>query len=179
MSYIKDVKRADGYRWSCNQCKKTVSLRHNTVFYDSKCDLKILFKLFYRYIKGENFMDIAFELNITRQTASSWSDFLREVICGYVSENSTLLGGFNEDGTSKVVEIDESLLSKRKNNRGRILNMQWYVGGIERGSRNVFIVPVENRNTRTMIEVIKENVLPGSLVITDQWRAYVSAFSVL
>lgn len=179
MSFIRDVNRIDGFRWSCNICHKTVSLRHNTHFYDSKLDFKILFKLFYRYIKGEEFVDIAYELNVTRKTASVWSDFIREALCFYVTSNSCLFGGLNEDGSSKIVEVDESLFFRRKYNRGRMLNNQWYVGGIERGTRNVFIVPVERRNTETIVRVLSENILPGTLVITDQWRAYSSAFRIL
>jgi hypothetical protein len=48
---------------------------------------------------------------------------------------------------------------------------------VERGSKRVFLVPVSNRNTETMVRVIADNVLPGTTIITDQWRAYVSALN--
>jgi hypothetical protein len=50
-----------------------------------------------------------------------------------------------------------------------------YVGGIEGGSRKCLIIPVANRNAKTMKSVITENVLPGSNIITDKWRAYEKA----
>jgi transposase-like protein len=46
---------------------------------------------------------------------------------------------------------------------------------VERGSKKAFLVPVSNRNTDTMIRVIRDYVLPGTIIITDMWRAYDSA----
>lgn len=178
-SYIKDGSRIDGFRWSCRLCGKTVSIRHNSFFYNCKLDFVHLFKMFYKYLKGEEFSEIAYELNIHRNTASIWSDFLREAIAYYVEMNSVLLGGVDEEGRSKIAEIDESLFFRRKYNRGRLLDNQWFVGGIERGTRNVFIIPVENRNTETMVRIISEYCLPGTTIVTDQWRAYSSAIQTL
>jgi transposase-like protein len=48
---------------------------------------------------------------------------------------------------------------------------------VERINRRIFLVPVSNRNTETMIRVIADNVLPGTTIITDQWRAYESALN--
>jgi transposase-like protein len=86
-----------------------------------------------------------------------------------------MLGGRDEFGIPKVVEIDESLFFRAKYNRGNHTIGQWYVGGVERGSKKVFLVPVASRNTATLLQVIQDHVLPGSIVITDQWRAYDAA----
>lgn len=109
----------------------------------------------------------------------AWCSMCREAIGFFTSENIVPIGGVNEDNSSKIVEIDESLFLRRKYNRGRILNNQWYVGGIERGTKNVFIVPVENRNAETMANIIQQYVLPGSTIITDKWRAYSTALEQL
>jgi transposase-like protein len=134
--------------------------------------LKIILKIIYKYIRGDMLVDIAFELDIDRQTIGKWAELVREAISFYVEENSSMLGGYDEEGNMKVVEMDESLFFRRKYNRGKLHNNQWYIGGIERGSRKVFIVPVPNRNAITISEVISQNILPGTLIITDQWRAY-------
>ncbi|KAG0439992.1 hypothetical protein DMUE_2062, partial [Dictyocoela muelleri] len=83
--------------------------------------------------------------------------------------------GFNEDGIRKIVEIDESYFFKRKYNRGRLTNGVWYIGGIERGSRKTFLIPVPNRNAQTISRIFHDNVLPGTTIVTDQWRTYSSA----
>jgi transposase-like protein len=77
-------------------------------------------------------------------------------------------------GDEKVVEIDESKFGKRKYHRGHRVEGQWVVGGFERGSGRVFMVPVESRDEATLIDVIRKWVLPGSLIITDCWKGYIN-----
>jgi hypothetical protein len=89
--------------------------------------------------------------------------------------NKEKLGRYNEDGTSKTVEVDESLFFKRKYNRGGAREQTWYIGGVERVSKKCFIVPVLRRNIETIQQVIVQNIYPGTRILTDEWRAYKSA----
>jgi len=75
-------------------------------------------------------------------------------------------------GENKIVELDEAKIGKRKYNTGRILRGQWVFGGIERGTQKVFVLPVPCRNTETLLPIIRKYVAPGSIIHTDQWRAY-------
>jgi hypothetical protein len=61
-----------------------------------------------------------------------------------VETNNVRLGGFDENGRPKIVEIDEGLFFKLKYNRGRNIRGQWYVGGIGRGSKRAFLVYAAN-----------------------------------
>ena len=45
-------------------------------------------------------------------------------------------------------------------------------GGIERRTGKCFFVPVERRDSTTLIGIINERILPGSRIISDQWAAY-------
>ena len=51
----------------------------------------------------------------------------------------------NEDGTSVVVEIDETKFFHRKYHRGQWRPGHWVFGGIERGSGKCFLVEVPDR----------------------------------
>lgn len=41
-------------------------------------------------------------------------------------------------GVGKILEIDEAEFAKRKYNMGRIIEVQWTLGGVERGSNKIF-----------------------------------------
>uniref|UniRef100_A0A158P4R1 ISXO2-like transposase domain-containing protein n=1 Tax=Tetranychus urticae TaxID=32264 RepID=A0A158P4R1_TETUR len=79
-------------------------------------------------------------------------------------------------GTGKVVEIDETMIFKRKYNRGRLSSNQkrqvWVFGGIERESKATFAEIVEKRDEKTLIDVIQNNILPGTTIYSDCWKSY-------
>jgi transposase-like protein len=178
LKYVKRKPSPDGYHWECKRaCRNTLSLRSGSIFEGSRLPMRTLFLIMYKYLNRTSMQDIAFELNVNRGTVAEYADLVREAIAEHIFSENERLGGLNPDGTNKVVEIDESLFFKRKYSRGRLTDGQWYIGGIERGSKKAFIVPVQNRNTETIRHVINENVHPGTIVITDQWRAYSSALS--
>ncbi|XP_071576488.1 uncharacterized protein [Temnothorax nylanderi] len=90
------------------------------------------------------------------------------LVCIYWAEkNSTKLGGPNI-----IVEIDEAKIGKRKYNRGRIIEGKWIFGGYERGTKKIFIVPVQDRTEKTLLELIKEWILPGTTIMSDCWKSY-------
>ncbi|XP_032684343.1 uncharacterized protein LOC116850320 [Odontomachus brunneus] len=45
-------------------------------------------------------------------------------------------------------------------------------GGYERESRKIFIIPVQDRTEDTLLQCIKECILPGTTVISDCWKSY-------
>jgi transposase-like protein len=48
----------------------------------------------------------------------------------------------------------------------------WVFGGVERGTGKCFLVVVQNRTPSTLLEVIKEWILPETTIISDCWKAY-------
>ncbi len=45
-------------------------------------------------------------------------------------------------------------------------------GGYERETGRVFMVPVEDRSTDTLLPIIKDWILPGTTIISDCWKSY-------
>jgi transposase-like protein len=101
-------------------------------------------------------------------TVCNFYGHFRNLVSADIPENTMKIGGPNV-----IVEIDESKFGKRKFNRGHHVEGVWVVGGIERTpEKKVFLTRVDSRNEKTLIEVIKKHVLPGSIIITDMWRGY-------
>ena len=78
-------------------------------------------------------------------------------------------------GPGCIVEIDETLAVKRKNNTGRVLTVGWLFGGIERRDDTefkCFMHLVYNRSEPHLTHMIRQHVAPGTTIITDGWPAY-------
>jgi len=78
-----------------------------------------------------------------------------------------MLGGLNV-----IVEIDEAKVRKRKYHRRRIIKGQWVSDAIERISGKMFIVPIKDRISSTLLDVIYRRIARGSIIHSDCWRAY-------
>jgi len=69
------------------------------------------------------------------------------------------------------VEIYEAKVEKQKYSRIRLLKGQWIFGGYERGSKKIFLVPMENKTEETLLACIKEWIWPGTTIISD-WKSH-------
>ncbi|CAF3281361.1 unnamed protein product [Rotaria sp. Silwood2] len=109
------------------------------------------------------------ELDIgSPNTVVDWKNFCRDICAQYLVNNPMRIGG-----PGHIVEIDESCFGKRKYNRGRIIReQQWVFGGIDRQTRRCFLVPVDHRDSQTLLPIINQYILPGTTILSDEWRAY-------
>ncbi|RUS79722.1 hypothetical protein EGW08_012530 [Elysia chlorotica] len=110
-------------------------------------------------------------LDISSTTSVDWRSFCGEVKDSWVTEEEAIGG----DGVE--VEIDKTLIVRRKYERGRVLSQIWLFGGIERQSKKRFVVPLtgdvgEKRDKATLIPLIQKYILKGSVIYSDCWGAY-------
>uniref|UniRef100_A0A182IV94 ISXO2-like transposase domain-containing protein n=1 Tax=Anopheles atroparvus TaxID=41427 RepID=A0A182IV94_ANOAO len=77
-------------------------------------------------------------------------------------------------GPGSVVEIDETKVTKRKANTGRVSesHKDWLVGGICRQTGEVFLERTPVRSGPVLMAIAMRHVEPGTLIITDCWRGY-------
>ncbi|GAA56069.1 hypothetical protein CLF_109822 [Clonorchis sinensis] len=95
--------------------------------------------------------------------------FLREVCVWQLLQTQTVIGG-----PGPQVEINETLISRRKNHAGRVLPHQWIFGRICRETTEVFMYAVPDRTATAAIlmDTIQACIAPSSIIICDIWASY-------
>ena len=152
----------------CNKCRKTYSILRGSIFTRSKLPMNVIFQIIYSWAMLTGVSKAAFEVGVEENTITNFFCALRDA-CGdwYESHSSKCIGG-----PGNTVEIDETMMVKRKSNAGRILPAIWVVGGICRDTEMCFAERVPDRTAETLEEVIIEHVLPGTTIHTDMWSGY-------
>lgn len=75
-------------------------------------------------------------------------------------------------GPGLEVEIDESLIAKRKYNRGHNVEQRWVFGAICRQTGHSFLVLIPNKEANTLLPIIQDRIAPGSIIHSDGLRSY-------
>ena len=157
--------------WRCSNkaCGKKVSIRQGSWFSKSNLSLETIVFLTYFWVYRAEQEFVKHELGISHTTIVDWYNFSREVCISILEVYSRQIGG-----PGKVVEIDESKFGKRKFHKGRRVDGVWVFGGIQRDTKECFFKCVADRSAYTLVSIISENILPGTTVISDCWKAYSS-----
>lgn len=108
-------------------------------------------------------------INLNRKSIGQQYRFLRD-ICSWKLLNNPELQRLG--GAGHVIQIDESVITKRKYNVGRVIPQKWILGIYDTTIKKGVIIYVKTRDTKTLTKLILEHVMPGSEVWTDCWKGY-------
>uniref|UniRef100_A0A914PC61 ISXO2-like transposase domain-containing protein n=1 Tax=Panagrolaimus davidi TaxID=227884 RepID=A0A914PC61_9BILA len=163
------------YRCTSKNCRKERGRKKNSFFEGSNLCYKDIFELSYLWSHNQASME-----NVTRclrksdgsepstKTVVDWKNFFRDICKIYFDKHPIVIGGPGIE-----VQIDETVVTKRKYHRGRMPATEWwFFGGIEPSSGRAFMLPVQARNRDTLFPLIRRHIAPGSIISSDGWAAY-------
>jgi hypothetical protein len=64
------------------------------------------------------------ELEVDDNTAIDWNNYMRVVCASWILQHQGMIGGLE-----KTVEVDESMFTRRKNDKDKMFPQQWVFGG--------------------------------------------------
>ena len=152
----------------CQKCGCKKSILHNSIFTRSKLPMNKVFHLLYCWAIQLSRDQTVHECKVTPDTVTNFFQSFRQACVGWLEDDGQKPIG----GPGKTVEIDESLMSTRKNHAGRVLSQQWIFGGICRETKEKFVMQVPDRTSETLLPIIEEHILPETTISSDAWRAY-------
>lgn len=158
------------WKWRCRNeaCLREKTVRVGTFFAKSRLPCHKIMLICYLWLAKTAAGSIVSQADISKPTVTAFMGHCRQLVMSAMDSEDSVVGG---EGVE--VEVDECKLSKRKFNRGHRVDGTWVVGGVENTvERRAFFVPVETRDSNTLLEIIRGHVRPGSLICTDMWRGY-------
>ena len=165
-----DTKSPDKWIHKCRPCKKFKSIRSFSYLDHSNISFVTFIQLIFLFAsKNLTSVDIAAYTGVSRRSVMEWRSTVGEAVSNWIYNNPLAIGGPGE-----IVEIDECMFGKRKYNWGALREGAWVLGGVCRSTGHCFLIPCpgNRRSADVLIPLIQRNVLPGSIVHTDQWAAY-------
>ncbi|XP_036370340.1 uncharacterized protein LOC115225578 isoform X2 [Octopus sinensis] len=157
-------------RWRCTRkgCDQSLSVRKGTWLEGTSLPLRTILLFLYSWVKKLTTIRYCYEeLGVSHTAAVDYTSCLREVCAEDLLFNPVQIGG-----PGKVVEIDETVFSRRKCRLGGRPPHQWVYKGVCRKAKQVFLYTITCRDRDTLEECIRQSVLPGTTVISDLWRSY-------
>lgn len=153
------------YKTDCGGYKKYHSVRINSVLSNFTVPLRTFLRVCWKWYNNHTQVQMSAELDICQKTLVKIVSFLRDKCMAYFVSNPVKLGGYN-----LIVEIDE-----KKYHRGRQTSREiWVFGLIDTSSehKTMSLHIVDDRKAETLLPIIDEVCLPGTIIHSDMWKAY-------
>ena len=158
--------------FQCNHCGMQQSLYADTIFANAHVPLHIFVQVIIRWFLNESGSVIRREAHVSNNTVIRIKRMMNLFATHIIETESVRIGG-----RLRVIEIFEALLHRRKYNMGRGKDPGWVLGGIERPISpkevpRMFLVAIPNRKREMLQKMIVQWVNPGTIVVTDSFKAY-------
>lgn len=101
------------------------------------------------------------------QSVVQWYQHFRDVCSHYLEQNPLRIGG-----PDVIVELDVSVVVKRKRNMDHPAPVRWRFGGVCPATQKGFLLMVPDSEASTLLPIIEEYVRPGSIIHTDGSASY-------
>lgn len=161
-------------RFKCAGCRKQFTVIKGTIFEHSPIPLQKWFAAIYvisSHKKGISSCQLAKDLGITQKTAWFMEQRIRfalkiksfDKMDGVISVDEVFIGGKNRNRHADK-KVPES--------QGRSVKDKVPVLGIIKSGGNVHAEVIKNTKAKTIKPIIEKMVANGSIVVTDEWKAY-------
>jgi hypothetical protein len=171
MKLVEDKTVSDGFVWKCYSMegiKHTVkrSIRRGSWFEHSNFSLQDVLLLTYYWYREYPHRTVQYELQTrTARIILDWYNFCKGACVDILLSRSIPIGGHGIK-----IELYESKFWKRNHGDDHKVVNQWIFCGLEKDSTNCFLVTVVDKTPKTIIKILKQYVLPGSIVYSDIWK---------
>lgn len=158
-----------GYAFRCRVCSNRTSLLTGTVFENSKISISQALQLAMQFISGASASTASGYLKINKNSTTRWYNIFRQVCQSMLTaqQQQQQLGG-----RGHIVQVDETLMIKRKYHRGRLVREIWVFGMYDVDAKRGIAERVHRRDAATLLPIIQRCVAPGTTIWSDQWAAY-------
>ncbi|KAF7685906.1 hypothetical protein CDIK_3345 [Cucumispora dikerogammari] len=82
------------------------------------------------------------------------------------------------EGIEEIVEVDETALSKSKNNKSRVVKTLWCVGGVSKETKKLFVDLTIHRDMINHDNILVKYVELDTLIFTDHWKDYLNVTNI-
>jgi len=141
MSLIMDTSSSKNYRLHSPKCKHSQSVRKWSFFEDLKLTILQILSVIFCCAAKVAVKSAAAITGIRSRSLSQWYQYMREKS----SESLINSPNYTFGGVRVIVQIDESVVAKRKYNVGHYVEQQWVLGLYDTATKLGHIKLVDDR----------------------------------